>query len=114
MNQADGFCQFGIYRNDLGGDAKNLLIIGEPLLKHLYVVYDFEKDEIKLGVNVESAGEIKLKPTGLIVPKSLVQSEAEQTADLIKGSPSTSISKSDEEWGDAAAPPKPSFDKVKN
>lgn len=81
-------------------------------------MYDFEKDEIKLGVNVESAGEIKLKPTGLIVPKSLVQglvqSEAEQTADLIKGSPSTAISKSDEEWGEAAAPPKPSFDKVKN
>ena len=56
MNQAAGFCQFGIYRNDLGGEAKNLLIIGEPLLQHLYVVYDFERDEIKLGINVASEG----------------------------------------------------------
>lgn len=83
-------------------------------MKHLYIVYDFEKDEIKLGVNVESAGEIKLKSTGLIVPKSLVQAADEQTAELIKAKPSTAISKSDEEWDDDAGPAKPSFDKVKN
>lgn len=77
-------------------------------------MYDFEKDEIKLGVNVESAGEIKLKSTGLVMPPSLVQGEAQETADLIKSKPSTSISKSDEEWGDDAGPAKPSFDKVKN
>lgn len=33
----------------------NLFIIGEPLLKHLYTVYDFENSSIKLGVNADSA-----------------------------------------------------------
>jgi hypothetical protein len=114
MNQADGYCQFGFYRNELGGDAKNLLIIGEPLLKHLYIVYDFENDEIKLGVNVESANEIKLKSTELKVP-SLLQGDSQETSDLIKNKPSTAISKSDEEWDESgASTAKPSFDKVKN
>ena len=54
--QADGKCQFGVYRNDLGGESVNLMIIGEPLLKHLYMVYDYENDEIKLGVNIQSEG----------------------------------------------------------
>lgn len=83
-------------------------------MKHLYIVYDFEKDEIKLGVNVESAGEIKLKSTLLQVPKSLVQDGVGETAELIKAGASTTAIKSDEEWGDDAGPAKPSFDKVKN
>jgi hypothetical protein len=33
----------------------NLYIIGEPLLKQLYTVYDFENSEIKLGVNLDAA-----------------------------------------------------------
>jgi len=55
LNQANGICQFGIFKNNLGGDSMNLYIIGEPLLKHLYTVYDFENSEIKLGVNLDSA-----------------------------------------------------------
>lgn len=55
LNQANGFCQFGIFKNNLGGDSVNLYIIGEPLLKNLYTVYDFENSEIKLGVNLDSA-----------------------------------------------------------
>jgi len=58
--QADNKCQFGIYRNDLGGDSIGLFIIGEPLLRHLYMVYDFENEEIKLGVNIESEGKVKI------------------------------------------------------
>lgn len=54
LNQANGVCQFGIYKNNLGGESVNLYIIGEPLLKNLYMVYDFENSEIKLGVNSES------------------------------------------------------------
>jgi hypothetical protein len=30
--QAEGNCQFGIYKNDLGGNSMNMFIIGEPLL----------------------------------------------------------------------------------
>jgi hypothetical protein len=33
----------------------NMFIIGEPLLKNLYIVYDLENEEIKLGVNKFSA-----------------------------------------------------------
>lgn len=32
----------------------NMFIIGEPLLKHLYIVYDLENEEIKMGVNIYS------------------------------------------------------------
>jgi len=42
--QAEGKCQFGIYKNDLGGDSMNMFIIGEPLLQHLYIVYDYENE----------------------------------------------------------------------
>ena len=42
-------------KNNLGGESVNLFIIGEPLLKHLYTVYDFENSAIKLGVNLDSA-----------------------------------------------------------
>jgi len=34
----------------------NMFIIGEPLLQHLYIVYDFENEQIKLGVNKFSEG----------------------------------------------------------
>lgn len=55
LNQAADACQFGIFKNNLGGESVNLFIIGEPLLKHLYTVYDFEHSAIKLGVNADSA-----------------------------------------------------------
>ena len=62
--QAQDKCQFGIYKNDLGGDTK-MFIIGEPLLQHLYMVYDFENEEIKLGVNKSSEESgVKMYPPG--------------------------------------------------
>ena len=62
--QAEGKCQFGIYKNDLGGDSVSLFILGEPLLKHLYMVYDFENEEIKLGVNLASEGKVLIYKEG--------------------------------------------------
>jgi hypothetical protein len=62
--QADGKCQFGIYKNVLQGNSVDLFIIGEPLLKNLYTVYDFEQDEIKLGVNIDSTSNVLIYRPG--------------------------------------------------
>ena len=40
------------------------MIIGEPLLKNLYMVYDFEHDLIKLGVNVDSQSNVMIYSPG--------------------------------------------------
>jgi len=65
LNQAANACQFGIFKNNLGGESVNLFIIGEPLLKHLYTVYDFENSSIKLGVNADSASSgVMIYPPG--------------------------------------------------
>jgi len=73
MFQADGRCQFGIFKNDLGGDSINLFIIGEPLLKNLYMVYDFEAGEIGMGVNIASTSKVLIYPPGeRPKPESLV------------------------------------------
>ena len=61
---AEGKCQFGIYKNDLGGNSVDLFIIGEPLLKNLYTVYDFDQDEIKLGVNIAATSEVLIYEPG--------------------------------------------------
>lgn len=53
-----------MYKNDLGGDSVNLMILGEPLLKHLYMVYDFEEEAIRMGVNVNSEGRVLIYPKG--------------------------------------------------
>jgi hypothetical protein len=42
----------------------SLFILGEPLLKHLYMVYDFENEEIKLGVNLASEGKVLIYKEG--------------------------------------------------
>ena len=41
-----------------------MFIIGEPLLAHLYIVYDFENEEIKLGVNKASTGNVMIYEPG--------------------------------------------------
>lgn len=42
----------------MAGDSQKLFIIGEPLLQHLYMVYDFENEEIKMGVNLKSKDQV--------------------------------------------------------
>jgi len=54
LNQADGRCQFAINENKMKGSSSDMFIIGDLMLRHLYQVYDFEKDQIGLGINVHS------------------------------------------------------------
>ena len=35
-------------------DAANIYLIGDLFLKHFYSVYDFDKDEVSLGINTHS------------------------------------------------------------
>lgn len=63
MFQADGKCQFALFKNDVGGDIP-IFIIGEPLLQKLYLVYDYENAEIKMGVNVAATDKVMIYPPG--------------------------------------------------
>ena len=67
LHQTGEVCQFGIYKNEIGGDgneASSMYIIGEPLLKNLYIVYDFEKQEIKMGVSKAASDKIYIYEPG--------------------------------------------------
>ena len=44
----------------MSGHSGNMYIIGESLLKNMYVVYDFDNLEILIGVNVDSRDNIKI------------------------------------------------------
>ena len=63
------------------------MIIGEPLLKNLYMVYDFEHDLIKLGVNVDSQSNVMIYTPGQRpvpeVPKAQNATSAAQTEERI-------------------------------
>lgn len=64
-----------------------MFIIGEPLLKNLYIVYDLENEEIKLGVNKSSAssGVLMYKVGERPIPEkqiSLAEAAAEAAKDL--------------------------------
>lgn len=41
-----------------------MYIIGEPLLKNLYIVYDFEKEQIKMGVSKAANDKIYIYEPG--------------------------------------------------
>ena len=66
----------------------NMFIIGEPLLKNLYIVYDLENEEIKLGVNKSAANsgviiyKVGEKPMPEAPPQTLAEAAAEAAEDL--------------------------------
>ena len=51
----EGKCYFVIHKCRLPGKNKNLFLIGDAFLRHFYSVYDFDRDQISLGVNIHSA-----------------------------------------------------------
>lgn len=48
-------------KNDLDKPKKRRFLIGNILLKNYYVVYDYDLQEIKLGVNIHSKGKAFIK-----------------------------------------------------
>ena len=60
----EGKCYFVIHKCRLPGKNKNLFLIGDAFLRHFYSVYDFEKDQVGLGVNLHSKGKVSMYKPG--------------------------------------------------
>ena len=41
-----------------------MFLIGDAFLKHFYSVYDFDKDQVSLGVNIHSKGKVTMYKPG--------------------------------------------------
>ena len=41
-----------------------MFLIGDVFLKHFYSVYDFDKDQISLGINIHSKDVVKMYKPG--------------------------------------------------
>ena len=52
-------------------------MIGDAFLKHFYSVYDFDKDQVSLGVNIHSKGKVSMYKPGER-PKDLVKTETDE------------------------------------
>ena len=57
-------CFFVIHKTDLPEGLNEYYMIGGLFLKHYYTVYDLDKDEVSLGVNVHSKGKAYMYPPG--------------------------------------------------
>ena len=68
----EGKCYFVIHKCRLPGKNKNLFLIGDAFLRHFYSVYDFDRDQVSLGINVHSKGKVSMYKPG------------ERPADLVK------------------------------
>lgn len=60
----EGKCYFVIHKCRLPGKNKNLYLIGDAFLRHFYSVYDFDKDQISLGINTHSKGKVSMYKPG--------------------------------------------------
>ena len=56
--QAEGKCQFAITENKLDKFNNKNFIFGQAFLKHFYTVYNFENEQISLGINTKSQGKV--------------------------------------------------------
>jgi hypothetical protein len=57
-------CFFMIHKTDLSANLDQYYMIGGLFLKHFYTVYDFDKDEVSLGINTHSKGKVQMYPPG--------------------------------------------------
>ena len=57
-------CYFVIHQCKLPGKNKNLYLIGDAFLRHFYSVYDFDQDQIALGINTHSQGLVSMYKPG--------------------------------------------------
>ena len=46
------------------GKNKDLFLIGDAFLRHFYSVYDFDRDQISLGVNIHSDKKVSMYKPG--------------------------------------------------
>ena len=60
LYQADGKCQFAITENKLDQFNNKNFIFGQLFLRHFYTVYNFENEQISLGINRASADMVRM------------------------------------------------------
>lgn len=77
-------CYFVLHKCKLPGKNANLFLIGDAFLRHFYSVYDFDEDQIALGVNIHSEGKVSMYKPGERPPnlqKTALKSEINITID---------------------------------
>lgn len=62
--QAPDKCQFAIIENKLDVHNNKNIIFGQAFLKHFYTVYNYENEQISLGVNKNSQGDVRMYAPG--------------------------------------------------
>ena len=68
-------CYFVIHKCRLPGKNKDLFLIGDAFLRHFYSVYDFDSDQISLGINTHSKGQVSMYKPGER-PAELIKKDA--------------------------------------
>ena len=59
-----GICQFGIVENKLDKINNKNFIFGQTFLQHFVTVYNYELEQISLGINVKSKDYVKMYSPG--------------------------------------------------
>jgi hypothetical protein len=58
-------CFFVIHKTGVeGGQDSNMYMLGDLFLQHFYSVYDFDKDEVSIGVNSHSKDKVHMYSSG--------------------------------------------------
>ena len=57
-------CFFVLHKCKLPGKNANLYLIGDAFLRHFYSVYDFDEDQISLGINTHSESKVSMYKPG--------------------------------------------------
>lgn len=60
----DESCYFVLHKCTLPGKNANLYLVGDVFLRHFYSVYDFDKNQIAIGINTHSEGRVALYKPG--------------------------------------------------
>lgn len=64
LNQAEGKCQFAIAENKLDKFNNKNFILGQLFLRHFYTLYNYENEQIALGINRASEGKVRMVGAG--------------------------------------------------
>ena len=57
-------CYFVLHKCRLPGKNADLFLVGDAFLRHFYSVYDFDRDQLMLGVNTHSKGLVQMYKPG--------------------------------------------------
>jgi hypothetical protein len=88
-------CFFVIHKCRLPGKNKDLFLVGDAFLRHFYSVYDFDQDQISLGVNTHSQGKVSMYKPGERPADAVKAETSEDNAKVTNETSSDSTNASD-------------------